>query len=351
MERRAFVDGSKLSGYDALTTARGSLPDTEVHRFTPQAAFGAYHRMHKVFVNETGAVQLETIARSLEGESMPEYLDVAAWAWVENGLALPKLSAVERVRRIERGERCWEAALSAHEQWNGEALYEDSEPYRLARNLAFMPLAKALVLGNVTAAIREQVFVDTMALSQASVVQAHLANTAGNKEALGDHLGFQHENNAHLSLLYMDDPRYVCMPSSARGGSGHDYPEQTHDLVVINQHWGEVLKIVPVEVKAAASLSDIKRYEALIVRGKMHLSVTGSYSPEHTLEAFAAAYDGRATSRQEITIDHATSTMKKLLQRYAEGERISKSNSKLQRHAKTEIVKQYPELSLDRSKK
>jgi hypothetical protein len=203
----------------------------------------------------------------------------------------------------------------------------------------------------VTDATREQVFADVLALAQLAGIQRKLAYLSGSLDAVGNLLGFEHECNAHLTLLHIDDPRYVPLPSSARGGSGTTYPEQTHDIVVINQHWGKIRKVIPLEIKSKASLGDIKRYDALVVRGKMHLSVTGRYSPEFTRDSFAAYYSDIATRQDNHTVYRVTSTMKELLRLYQQGTILNKHDSPTSYHDFSVLQRSRPEFSLNRPEK
>lgn len=353
MRRCHIQEEMPLPGYDSLRAYQADVPPRKDWSFAPNRAYDAYFRMHKVFVGESGGRKLEAIADQLEDEWMPGYMDVAGWAAAEAALVQKDRSAADRIELINQAVEFWERGLVSQEQINRdeghEWLQEDSESYRLALNLAFAPLIKAMIVGNVTESTRERVFADTLAIAQASIVQLHLAHAAGDKSATSDHSGLGHELNALLTLLYMNDPRYLPLPSHARAGSGYDYPEQTHDIVVINQHWGNILKIVPIEIKAKSSRRDLQRYKALIVRGKMHLSVPGKYASEHTTNALAAMYEGTGTAADEATVQHATSTMRELLQLYQKGKRIDEiARAATRFHNRDEVEKVYKEFSLDR---
>jgi hypothetical protein len=287
---------------------------------------------------------------------MPRYLDAAGWAAAEAAMSQPERTAVERVQLLTQASECWERGIMSQEQINQDTerawLHEHSAPYRMALNIAFTPLMKSLVAGNVTDSVLERTFADTLAIAQTATVQREFAYSAGDTDAASDFIGFGHECNALLTLLYMNDPRHIPLPSSTRGGSGYDYPDQTHDLVVINQHWGDILKVVPIEIKAKASKRDLNRYSALIVRGKMHLSVTGKYSPEHTMNAFAAMYEGSTAKDDMAIVEHATSTMHDLLKLYQKGKRVAnigKTASRTRFHDKAEVAKNYIELSANRA--
>lgn len=357
MERHHIApNDTSLPGYKALCTELYLADRSELsqsYAFAPSQDYRLYHRIHKVYVGAAGAGLLRRIHDSLRDEQIPAYLEVAGWAAAEAALVETASSAVDRIHQLESAEACWMRALAAQETINysetPDCLQEVDSPYRLALDLAFVPLMKSLVVGDITSKIREQTFVDVLAIAGTSALQRKLAFAAGEASAVRSLVGFEHECNALLGLLYMDDPRYVPMPSSARAGSGRDYPEQTHDLVVINQHWGRILKTTPVEIKASASLYDLKRYDALIVRGKMHLAINGYHDPSYTREAYAAYYDGTASAKQTTTVHQVSATMRKLLQGYARGERKGTSSRITRYYDTSGLVDDHPEFSLHRA--
>lgn len=357
MERRHIQPFSPMGGYDALQQARSNAsPESFSYELAPRRAYDEYHRLHKALVPAGKAERLELIHDALRYETLPDYLDVAAWSAAEVALVDENRPTTERIALIESAETLWQKALANQERINHEErleyMREDVASYRLALSLAFVPLIKAIAVGDITAGVRERVFGDVLAVAQTAGLQRLLADRHGATETVGDMLGFEHECNAHLALLHMDDPRYVPLPSTARGGSGYDHHRETHDIMVVNQHWGSILKIVPVEVKSKASLNDLKRYEALIIRGKMHLSITGLFTPDHTRTAFAASYEGTATKRESATVSQVTDTMRRLLQLYQRGERQDTvSDGRTRYHYTDALVREHPEFSLDRPRK
>lgn len=356
MENRFVNSETNHSGFDALQNFRlkSNLDDADRSiSFGINQEYIDYHKIHKVMVGEKSVPKLLLIYESLRGEAMPKYLDTAAWAAAEAALISKSMSAVDRNALVERAEACWSRAIDQQEKINqlskASEMCEDSAPFRYAVNLAFTPIMHALVAGNVTEVTREKVFVDVLSISQLAGLQRDLATKEGASNAVGDLLGLEHECNAHLVLLYMNDPRYIPLPSSARSGSGHDYPEQTHDIQLLNQHWGEIRKTIPIEIKSKASLRDIKRYEALIIRGKMHMSIEGKYTPEHTRNALAAHYANKASPTQTRIVDEVSKTLKELVELYQSGKVTRKYDSSTKFHSKDKLSDTYREYSVDRA--
>lgn len=357
MERQHIQVSDSLSGYDALERSRLTTPPEEQFEltFSPSRAFVSYNRIHKVLVKKASAGYLRNLHEELKDETLPDYLNAAGWSAAEAALIDEDSPAVERVQLLTQAETAWTAAIEMQEQIHAspdhEYLYEDTASFRYALNLAFIPLMKSLVVGNVTASIRERTFADVLAIAQAAGIQRELARKEGHTDAAGDYLGFEHECNALLALLFADDPRYFPLPSSARGGSGHDYPNQTHDIMVLNQHWGRLLKVVPVEIKASTTLRDIQRYDALLVRGKMHLSSNNLHSPEHIRNSFAAYYDGSATRRDNEAVYRVSCTIKELLRLYQQGKLKTDPDSSTKFHDTDKLIPSHPEFSMNRAQK
>ena len=338
IERLVAVGETNLPGYDAHQSVQLAPPTDEVpfsqplgtyehltfHReYLKNEAYHKYLQMHKVFVGESGARKLVEIGDQLSGEELPHYLDAAGWAYAEAGLVLAKESAVSRVELIKAAEECWKQSLQNQQYLLDDrapgGLYEETGGHRTAMNLAYAPLMKAVAVGNVTTGVRERTFADNLAITQLNNLQLRFATKEHDRDAVAAHVGFAHEANAMLTLLGLNDPRYIPLPSSARADTGYYHQNQTHDITVINQHWGDIKKVIPLEIKAKASARDRERYKALIVRGKMHLSVAGSNDPTRTTEAFSNVYNDIATPEDVHIVDHASSTVLNLLKLYQRG--------------------------------
>ena len=355
-ERASTQATDRLYGYDKLEAVRslgiGDLDGVMIGREDVRQAFDQYNKIHKVLVNDASAPKLEEIFYRLKDEDLPGYLNAAGWAAAEAALVADSMPAIYRSQLVEDAADCWTRAIAEKEQINHseahEYMREDVESYRLALNLAYVPMMQAMIAGNVTDQTRSSAFCDVLSITQLARVQRSLAKASTDSATYSGYVGFEHECNAHLGILFLDDSRYIPLPATARAGEGYDYPDQTHDLMVINQHWGKILKTIPVEVKARATLRDLKRYEALVVRGKMHLSYPGRYDPGHTTDAYAAYYDGSATEEQTATVYRSSQTIKELLKLYQKGKKSNRFDSLVSFHDRTELARVKQEFSFDR---
>jgi len=361
MERSEIQYDTNLPGYDALTTVeRTAIQHEAIEPYLKPKAYklyllnetyDKYLHIHKVLVGSKGAEQLIDIGDTLSHETMPRFLDAAAWAYAEAALVIEG-STVDAVNLVSRAEDLWVQSLSTHKDIeSGEYAdvyeYEYIDTYRTALNLAYAPVLKSMLVGNVTRSVRERVFADTLAIAQLAGIHLELAVKEDNYSAVSEYSGFIHECNALLALLYLDDPRYIPIPSSARADTGYYHPDQTHDITVINQHYGQIKKIIPIEVKAAASLQHKNRYKALIIRGKMHLGVNTGHDPREMLDAFAQVFDHTTDRVMQQNVDNAAVTVRELLRLYQQGispESIA-VNSLTQFHDTAHVEQRYPELS------
>jgi len=283
--------------------------------------------MHKVYVGNKGGYELSAIADKLKEEWVPDYLNAGGSAAAEASLVLGTLPTEERIALIDTAEDCWTRALHNQSDLNDSRekpwLIDDMNEFRTALNLAYVPLIRAIVAGDVDKQTREKVFADTVAIAQTSAVQHRLAlmsNNPRNQGVAGAHVGFGHECNALLAFLYNDDPNFVPLPSTFRAGTGYTYKSQTHDLAIVNQNWGVIRSIIPTEIKARIRTKHKERYKALMIRGKLHLVTPGDRHPFTMTEAFAACYDETATDEQAGAVKQATTTVKDLLLLYRKGE-------------------------------
>lgn len=356
MERTHIHPNEMLGGYDGLQLARSM---NVAHRlgkivFKPNSAYRAYHDMHKVYVGQKSAPKLIDLAENLKKEPLPEAKDSAAWAYAEASLVSADTDTDMRLSWVDEACEIWQETMGIQDAINHSSdrlwMHEDSTTYRYATSIAFRPLIESFIRGNVTEEALERTFNDVLALGQHAGLQRHLAQEAGSIVVAKDLIGYEHEINAMLAILHMNDPRYICLPSSARAGSGLTHAEQTHDIVVINQHWGKLLDAAPVEIKAKPTTRDIRRYKALIVRGKMHLGSPGKYDPKYAREAFAATYEQTHTQEQAQMVSDVEATVKELLQLYRSGQKDGASSSLTRYRDKSTLFKVRPEVSLNRSR-
>lgn len=309
-------------GYKALESALYEPVEPNLVSIAPHPAYESYLRMHKVLVGSATADELITIHEQLKNEVMPRYLTVAGWSAAEAALVADGLSTAAKLQLLDAAVDCWERGLVMQLRYNQsdkQHLIEYAAPYRSALDLAVAPLLKGIISGDVTSKTCQSVFADCLAIAEANEIQQGLAWSSGNSEAAAEHVGFGYECNALLTLNRLQSPTWFAIPALARADTGYHHNRQTHDLLVIRQKWGEIQSVVPVEVKSAASARDRERYQALLVRGKMHLSLDGFHRPGETLRALGAVYRGDASKREQQTVHRVSNRFMEMLQDYYTG--------------------------------
>ena len=367
MEARESVVFQPLPGSDALKSApyfnpHRPLPFRSMKRhlqegahrtYLDRPAFNEYMQMDKALAGTSDVDQLLRIGGELEKEELPTYLDAAGWAFAESGLVSESLTTVERVDTISRAESMWARGIvngMAIGEWFGERQqYEENEGHRLALNMAFVPLMKSIAVGNVREEVLAQTLRDVAEIAHDSRQSLARAEEREDEVSARYHKGFLFEASALMALLYIGDPRYVPMPSSARVDSGYYNAKQTHDVTVINQHWGEIRKVVPVEVKSMASRRARKRYRALIVSGRLRLTVGDTTESSETAEAFYEMVHGDASTEQIAAIEQLSTQLREMLRLYQRG--VSAEGVAIggltRFHDSKEAAQVYPELARD----
>ena len=337
-------------GFEALRYPYKPLPSPDVI-FTPHPAYEEYLKIHKILVGPKTAQQLIGIYEQLRNSDMPRYKNVAGWAATEAALAMVKGSEHERLSLLDTAQLAWSEAIELQQSYNAsdkEHLIDHAAPFRYALDIAHLPLLAGVITKDVADSIRQGVAHDVLNIAEANNVQLALAKQAGDTSAIAEHVGLAHEANALLGYHSLNSPSMFAIPSFARADSGHHYPEQTHDLIVIQQSWGVIEDITPVEIKATASSRDRGRYNALLMRGKMHLAIEGKFTPDHTLNAFGAYFRGDQSPSDKKITDHVRGTIMSMYWLYKQGPQLGAlaASRSLSRYRDAKAVHgRYPEIA------
>lgn len=281
-------------------------------------AYREYQLIPKTYADKDTAVRLEELADSMSEEFNPGLLNAAASAYQEASIARSDLDTESRMTLFSKAKLSWEASLR-NESYLCDKIPEQSdyiEGCRVAVNLACLPMVKGLILGDVKAGAMAESIHNLLQISDISQVQRNLAVKGSRMDAAAHHVGLEHEINTLLVFLYHQDPRFIALPSTERAGSGYFNKEQTHDINVISQHFGEVRSILPVEVKARPSRKDRLRYKALIIRGRMHLSAPSVGDPAITKEVFRRCFNGESSEGDEAFMGSIVQTVSQLTSDY-----------------------------------
>lgn len=292
-----------------------------------QPAFEKYMRMHKVLVGRGGAEELEDIYLNLREEAAPRFLIAAGWAAAEVAMVRRDMNTSRRVRLLDEAKEVWRLAIendAALEEHTPNEKVEHGLRRRVALNIAVLPLLKGIAEGDVTRNTCRSVFDECLDVGLDNVADLSNMTKAKNNEGIAGHVGIGYEINALLAFNRMFSRTWFTIPSTARSDTGYHHRNQTHDLLIIHQDYGQIKRATPVEIKAKASLRDRLRYDALLVRGKMHLSVEGKSMPQYTLQSINAVHKGTDTEEDRVIANGATDRLISMVRDYYAGERLGK---------------------------
>ncbi|HET8991415.1 MAG TPA: hypothetical protein VFN31_00060 [Candidatus Saccharimonadales bacterium] len=327
-EVRISANDFATPGYDTLVNPPS--PDMLTVSAEANQFYQNYLKMHKVLVGKHGAARLETVHDNLAGESLPEYLAAAGSAVVEAAIVQSDRPTAYRLDLLEKGMDCWRRAISNQVSINASpepdlASYEP--PHRVALDIAFLPLIKDMVFGEIRPETSDQVFRDCLNIAQHNAVMEHIMRVNGDSIGLATHIGLGFECNTLLAFNIRRSPTWFAMPSTVRADNGVYYRKQTHDLSIVHQKWGEIIDLMPIEVKARASSKDRSRYAALLVRGKLHLAVPGWHQPEQILDLFTKSEEGSITNDEQRLLSGIVDNLTGMVRSYYSSERTSISPS------------------------
>lgn len=315
----------RAGGYEALYAQPALSSGWSGYSFMPNPAYDQYCRMNKVLVGTGGAEQLVDIHDQLSNETLPRYQTAAGWAAAEAGLVDETRSLEERIALLDDAVTCWTSALQMQQKFNAsapECLIDYDYPYRIALDIALSPLLKGIITGAMDTGLTRSVYEDCLSIAQMNIVQMRLHQMNGNEAGYSDHLGLGYECNALLAFNQSLSKSWFAILSMARCDTGYHYKEQSHDLVVLHHRKGKIESALPAEVKASGKVYDRRRYDALLLRGKLHLSVPGKYTPDHTLRALTAVYDGTATKEELASAREVSERVTGMVRRYYSGQAI-----------------------------
>ena len=322
---------------------------TDFHR---NDAYLRYMRMHKVLVGEAGGRQLEQIFYELKDEVLPCDLSAAGWALAEAALVMQGQPTEDRLSKLDQAVDTWRRAYLMQEYIERvapEDKIEHDKKSRIALDIAIAPLFAGVIGGSVDKEVCESVFLHCLNLAELNVVAIDLALKEKKYCVASELTGFAYECNALLGFNRQMSSTWFAVPAMARCDSGFYYRNQTHDLMVIHQNYGTIRHATPVEIKGKPSRRDKGRYDALLVRGKMHLSVEGKYTPDHTLAAIGATYRGDANNMEQEIAANATDRFKAMIRDYYAGAILGETSMKKAVtifHDKTLVNAKHPGLTV-----
>lgn len=320
------------------------------YRYLLNEDYREYMTLSKSMTNAVSPDILVEYGQKLESETYPEYLRAAGSAYVEASLLAADASAVDRLAIAMRGEQIWQRQLVSELYAGRNLTFEvgDRNEYgghRTALNLATMPLVKSIIVGNVSNGVMASVLADIAHITDSINIEYQAAIEQDDWTMQAQHKGLLFEAIALMAALVIDDPRYVPLLSTVRGGSGLYNARQTHDIMIVNQHWGNIRKVIPIEIKSRLTKRAKRRYNALVVPGGVRLTINED-DPSGTVNAFSRFVQGEASMEEELAIENIATQFRETLRLYQQGlirfDDVA-SNGLIRFHRNDEVVKHFPE--------
>jgi len=252
-------------------------------KFPHQEELARYNQMPKDFVGPTEADVLFSMHEAMmNAHDSWSYLYVAGSAAAESGLMATHLDKDERHDRIDAAESAWREAqdrfIFKHhtDEWSNSKRY--SIPDRIEMHRLFCVLYHDMVDENVTATTMQRLHQNLIHLAAANIVEHDDATLIGDYGAIAMRRGLAYELGTLMTITRLMCPSFFAIPATARADHGGFFPEQTHDVRLIQQSWGEVQWCVPYEVKPADG-PYTERYRSAFVRGRVELLLPSSSEP------------------------------------------------------------------------
>ena len=279
-----------------------------------------YIKTPKGVAADASVHRLLGFARELEKEQTAEYLESAGGAFAEAALANSEMRVKKRLEILDKADECYMRAIRAYDGQEktdfADIFRDDSKPFRLALNLAYTPLIRSIVLGDVTDEVRRQSMTDTLAIAELAEVHRQFAMRDGEQTGTCELYGFMHECNVLVAFLHLDNPAYVPVPSFPRADSGYFHKSHTHDIALINQRFGIIKKIIPIEAKKERHKNSVRRYDALLMTRDDIAPSVGDKSIESTLHLFSNIFNGSATETDHLEFKRIKSRVRNRIREY-----------------------------------
>ncbi|HEX8389944.1 MAG TPA: hypothetical protein VF597_00820 [Candidatus Saccharimonadales bacterium] len=279
-----------------------------------------YLQLPKDFVGPERADDLYFMYEQLKSAKHSwTYQFVAGSVAAESGLMGRYLSADERHDRLEAANRSWKDAQEGfivshmNNEWSDGRLY--AVPDRIEMHRSFLPLYHEMVDGYVTQQTSEQTHDRLVSLAVSNLDLHDTAQANDDFGAISARRGLAYELGTLLTITRLQCPSLFAVPVPARADHGAFFPEQTHDVRLVQQSWGEVNWCVPYEVKpASGGYKD--RYDSAFVRGRVELRMPSSSDPLDIVRYMKEEVDGTISEQHTGELNEITSRILRLAEDY-----------------------------------
>ena len=270
-----------------------------------------YHQLPKEFVGPLEADDLFFIHDALKDASYSStYLYTAGSAAAESGLIASHLTNDERHYRIDCADKIWKQAQDAFIKRHIEDDWSESKiltiPDRIEMSRIYNPLYHDMIEGNVRQETIEKTHHRLIRLGLLNLKRHDQAEQISDFGALMMRRGLAYELGTLMTATRLVCPSFFAIPATARADNGEHFPEETHDVRLIHQSWGQIKSCIPYEVKP----TDGKyrhRYRSAYVRGRVELLMPSSTNPLDLVRYMAEEQQGTISNQHRAELNEITS--------------------------------------------
>lgn len=253
------------------------------------------------------------------------YQFAAGSAAAESGLMASHLSTDERHMRIEAANQAWQAAQSIFifnhlsDDWSEAKLY--TIPDRIEMHRSYVELYHDMIEGNVRDETMERTHQRLVEIGMANLRMHDKAVEEGDWSPISSRRGLSYELGTLTPVTRLMCPSFFAIPATARADHGEFFPDQTHDVRLIQQSWGTIQRCIPFEVKPTdGSLLEKRqpsRYKSAFVRGRIELLMPSSTEPLDLIRYMDAEQKGTISETHKRELDQITSRILTLAEQYS----------------------------------
>jgi len=137
--------------------------------------------------------------------------------------------------------------------------------------------------------------------------QAHLP-----LDSRSGHIGLTHEKVTELMLNHQLRPWLIAVPTIARADTGYFYPNQTHDIQLIEAQRGKIVETTPIEVKSKAGTGTHARYDSVVISASRHLGRLSRRIPAQSVYLLLKEQQGTLNEGESRQLEHVFKTVQHL---------------------------------------
>lgn len=285
-----------------------------------------YVNFHDTSKSNADADILRSLADKMVEERLPTRIFAGASAILEAAILDTSTTTEEKYVEIDSAEEAYRRSIEAYDSLLDTQLDQitcnEDLPYRAALMLAYLPIFKELIAGEVSLDVRNRTARNVLTIAELCIIQREMADKEDDAKPRGDLTGLLYECGTHLALLINDKSNQVPVPAFARSDNGLSYIQETRDIDLWNIEAGTSQRV---EVKGTLSKKDKHHYGAPIITRK-HLGYTEKNNIYLTIDAFAAILNGRETIEQSMIVQDTSNTVLHIIDSYYSQKQKIKTN-------------------------